>query len=96
MGKNEKVALEILDEIDRARAGNLSLDELEHNLWRLLETTEPGFPNVLASRVENLVQELRDLHRENLAFARGAEVDEKQGSDTIYHEVTSAIGRFIG
>lgn len=96
MAQNQKIALEILDEIDRARAGNLTLDELEQRLWRLLESTERGFPEVLSSSVENLVQELRHLQRENIAFARGAEVDENRGADAIFHEVTSALGRYLG
>lgn len=96
MSRNEQIALEILNEMERARSGALALDELETTLWRLLERTDLGFPSVLSGRVENFVQELRDLQRENRYFAQGRDVDENQGADAVFNEVTGAIGRYLG
>jgi hypothetical protein len=93
---NEQIAVEILNVIERARSGNLALDELERTLWRLLERTDLAFPALLSGCVENLVQELRELQKENLYFNRGREVDENQGADAIFNEVTGALGRYLG
>lgn len=96
MKANEKVALELLDEIERARSGNLPLEDLESRLWRVLETAGCDFPAILAGQVESLVPNIRDLQRENLAFAGGREVDENHGVDAIFHEVSAALGRYVG
>jgi hypothetical protein len=96
VNQNEKVALEILDEIDRARSGSLTLDELEERIWRLLETADRDFPSILAGKAESLVQNIRDLQRENISFAGGREVDENHGVDAVYHEVSAALGRYVG
>ncbi|RZA09616.1 MAG: hypothetical protein EOP11_01105 [Proteobacteria bacterium] len=95
MSRNEAIAVEMLNEIDRARSGSLKLDELEERLWRLLDAVDETFPNILAGRVENLVGELRELQRENIAFAGGRLVDENQGAEVIYNEVCAAIGRYV-
>lgn len=96
MSRNEKVALEILNEIDRARSGTVSLDELEHNVWRLLEAADHDFPKTLAGRLEGFVQELRELERENLRFSGGGDPDPTRGADVVYNEVTGELGRFLG
>lgn len=96
MNRNEQVALEILNAIDRARAGNVNLDDLERSIWRLLEQVAPDFPRVLAGRVENLVDDVRRIQRENLSFAGGRDVDENRGADVAYNEITGALGRFLG
>ena len=68
MPRNEQAVLDMLDEIDRARLGVLSLDELEEKLWRLLDQTDESFPPVLSGRVEDFVLELKRLQAENLAI----------------------------
>ncbi len=90
MGRNEEAVLEILNAIDRARSGSASLDELETNVWRLPES--PNLPPILGGRLENFVQELRHLRRENLAFA----VDPDRGADALFNEVTGALSRYLG
>lgn len=94
--KNEKIALEILDEIDRARGGSLTLEELEQRIWRLLDQTGPDFPQILAGKAENLVQSIRDLQRENLSMGGSRQIDENRGVDAVYHEVSAALGRYVG
>jgi hypothetical protein len=96
VNRNEQVALEILDEIERARNGSLGLDELEQRIWRLVESADDDFPPILAGQAETLVDNIRELQRENRAFARGREIDENFGVDAIYHEVSAALGRFVG
>ena len=96
MERNESIAIEILNEIDRARSGSQNLDELESKIWRLLERADDRFPRILAGRIEGMVNELRALRRENLSFSGGHEVDEDRGADLIYNEVTGALGRFLG
>lgn len=87
--KNEKIAIEMLDEIDRARSGSLSLEDLEFRLWRLLEATDTEFPRIVAGQVEDLVLEIRQLQKNNSSFA---ETDPDRGVDEIYNAITSAIG----
>jgi len=94
--ENERLALEMLDEIERCRTGSLSLDDLESRLWRLLESVGREFPPILAGQVESLVPNIRELQRENIAFAGGREVDENHGIDAVYHEVSAALGRYLG
>ena len=89
---NEKIAVEMLDEIDRARSGSLSLEDLEFRLWRLLEATDTSFPPVVAGRVEDMVLEIRDLQRANLSGPGASAVDENRGVDEIFNSVTSALG----
>ena len=96
MSRPQTVALEILDVLDQARSNNIPLDDLEQRLWRLLEEAGPQFPSILAGQVESLVPAIRELQRENIAFARGREVDENHGADALYHEVTGALGRYLG
>ena len=94
MDKNRKLALEMMDEIDRARAGVLALEELEEKLWRLLDATEPGFPPVVASRVEDLVLGLQRLQQENLAF-HGHDADENRGAEVLFNEVAGELSRYL-
>jgi hypothetical protein len=95
MGRNNAIVLDILNEIDRARAGNLSLDELETAVWRHLERLDESFPRSLLGRLEDFVQELRALRRENIAFASGTDVDPDRGAEVVYNEVTGALGRIL-
>ena len=95
MNRNEQVAIEILNAIDRARAGNATLDDLERSIWRLLEQADSDFPRVLAGRVEGLVDEVRRIQRENQAYAAGNDVDENRGADVAFNEITGALGRFL-
>lgn len=95
MDKNQRIALEMLDELDRAKAGVLTLDELEEKLWRLLDGTGPGFPLPVASRVEDLVLGLRRLQGENLAF-HGEDADENRGAEVLFNEVAGELSRFLG
>jgi hypothetical protein len=55
MNRSEKIALEMLDEIERARSGIIALDELEQKLWRLLDAADASFSPVIAGRVDDLV-----------------------------------------
>lgn len=96
MSENEKLALEMLNEIDRARSFNLSMDDLEQRLWRLLDQVDEDFPKILAGKVENLVQEIRHLQNDNLRTAHGRDVDPNQGAEVIFNELTNALGRFAG
>jgi hypothetical protein len=96
MTRNQQLALEMLNEIDSARSGGQPLEQLEERLWRLLDATDAAFPPTVASRVEDLVQELRRNRRENLAFARPDEADEDRGAEALYNEVTGELHRFLG
>lgn len=95
MSQNQNIAIEMLDEIDRARSGSLPLDQLEYKLWRLLDAVGMDFPKSVAGRVENLVLEIQELQRENVNGAGGSAVDENRGVDDLYNEVTGEISRFI-
>jgi len=95
MNRNQEIAVEMLDEIDRARSGSLSLSDLEYKLWRLLDGTQEGFPKTVAARVEDLVLEIQQKKNENIHGAGGAAADENLGVDAIYNEVASAIAGFI-
>jgi hypothetical protein len=95
MNSNAKVALEILDEIERARSGALPLEELESRVWRLLERTDPAFPRILAGRLEGFVQELRRLEEENVRLAAGRDPDPARGADQLYNEITGELGRYL-
>lgn len=94
--RNEQAVLDMLDEIDRARLGVLSLDELEEKLWRLLDQTDESFPPVLSGRVEDFVLELKRLQAENLATGARKDVDENRGFETVFQEVQNALSRFLG
>jgi hypothetical protein len=94
MSRNKEIAIQILEEIDRARSGNFPLEELEQKLWRLIESADEGFPLGISGRVEDMVLELQNLKRENLSGE--AEADENRGSEVIYNEVTGAIARYLG
>jgi hypothetical protein len=94
--KNEAIVIEILNEIDRARASGAALDDLERAIWRQLERLDDSFPRMLAARVENLVQELRALRRDNARWAGGQDYNEDQGADALFNEVTGALGRYLG
>lgn len=94
MTRNEQIAIEILDEIDRARSGSLKLDELETKLWRLLDATDEGFPHYIAGLVENLVVNIQQLQRENI-FWMSQPADENRGIETIFNEVTGAISQYL-
>ena len=72
------------------------LDELEAQVWRLLESADEGFPVRLAGRLEDFVQELRALESENLRYAAGTDPDPRRGADELFNEVTGEIGRFLG
>ncbi len=85
----------MLDEIDRARSGVLTLDELEQKLWRLLDVAGANFPPVLAGRVEDLVLELRRLKSENLSFGSHRDVDENRGAEVIFNDVAAALQRIL-
>ena len=86
----------MLDEIDRARSGALTIEQLEEKLWRLLDETDLGFPVTVAGQVEELVQGLRRLRRENRALAQTDDADEDRGSEVLFNEVIGAISRFLG
>lgn len=92
---NEKIAVQMLDEIDRARSGSLPLEELEYRLWRLLEAADETFPRIVAGQVEDLVLEIRHLQKANTSGPGGNEADENRGIDDIYNAITSAIGAAI-
>lgn len=93
--ENEKIAVQMLDEIDRARSGSLGLEELEFRLWRLLEAVDGTFPRIVAGQVEDLVLEIRQLQKANSSGPGGDEADENRGIDDIYNAITSAIGAAI-
>jgi hypothetical protein len=93
--ENEKIAVQMLDEIDRARSGSLGLEELEYRLWRLLEATDETFPRIVAGQVEDLVLEIRQLQKSNTSGPGGSEADENRGIDDIYNAITGAIGAAI-
>jgi hypothetical protein len=95
VSRNQQVVLEILNAIDRCRSGNVTLDDLERSIWRLLEQADASFPRVLAGRVETLVDDIRRIQRENLAYAQGRDVDENRGAEVAYNEVTGALGRYL-
>lgn len=95
MNRNHQVALEMLDEIDRARSGVIPLDELEQRLWRLLDSADAGFPPRVASRVEDLVLSLQRLQSENLSF-HGHDADENRGTEVLFNEVAGELSRFLG
>ena len=86
---NEKLAIQMLEEIDRARSGTLSLDELETRLWRLLESTDQSFPLIVASQVEDLVRDLRERQNEN------GPADAARGLDQIFNAAAGALGELI-
>lgn len=92
----EKIVIEMLDEIDRARSGTLPLDELEQKLWRLLDAAGSDFPPVVASRVEDLVLELRRLQTENLRWGSHRDTDPDRGSEQIFNDVAAALHRVLG
>lgn len=94
MDKNRQLALEMLEEIDRARGGHLPLGELEEKLWRLLDATGPGFPLSVAGQVEDLVLGLKRLQEENLA-SHGRDADETRGAEVLFNEVAGELGRFL-
>lgn len=93
--ENQKIVLEMLDEIERTRSGNRTIEELEEKLWRLLDATGPDFPVTLAGQVDELAHNLRRLRSENRAFAHPTDVDEDYGADAIYNEVVNALSRFL-
>ena len=95
LSANQKAALAMLDEIDRAQSGSLPLDELEEKLWRLLESTDSAFPPIVAGRVEDLVLKLRRQREENIAF-HGQDADENRDTEELYQEVTAALSRYLG
>jgi hypothetical protein len=95
MDTNQKIAIEMLEEIDRARSGQRQLEELEERLWRLLDGTDEGFPPVLAGKVEDLVLDLKRLRQRNLSFGPSHTVDEDRGSEDIYNDIIGAISRYL-
>ena len=96
MAANDKYIIEMLDEIDRARSGTIPLDELEQKLWRLLDSVDQTFPNVVASRVEDMVLELRRLRAENLSYGNHRDTDEFKGAEEIFNSVAGALQRILG
>ncbi|MGZ3694522.1 MAG: hypothetical protein ACXWQO_10105 [Bdellovibrionota bacterium] len=95
LSKNQKIVLEMLDEIERTRSGMRTIEELEEKLWRLLDGTDLSFPVTVASQVEELVQGLRRLRVENRAFANSDDVDEDRGTETLYNEVVGALSKLL-
>lgn len=87
--------LQMLDEIDRARSGVISLDDLEQNLWRLLDAADESFSPVVAGQVEDLALELRRLQAENLASGSVRDVDENRGAETIFNYVAGELHRAL-
>ena len=96
MNNNQKIALEMLEQIDRARTGALTIDQLEENLWRLLDAGGAAFPVVVAGQVDEMVQDLRRLRSENRAFAKQGEIDEDRGSEVIFNEIIASLSRILG
>jgi len=90
--ENEQIAVQMLDEIDRARSGSLPLEDLEYRLWRLLDAVDESFPRIVAGQVEDLVLEIRQRQKENTQGPGGSQIDEDRGIDEIYNAITSAIG----
>jgi|GEM_PF-5111794 len=95
MNGSDKIVLEMLDEIDRARSGVLPLDELEQKLWRLLDAAGAAFPPTVAGRVEDLVLELRRLQAENLRWGNHRDTDPNRGSEQIFNDVAAALQRVL-
>lgn len=91
--ESQKVALEMLEQIERNRSGAFPLEALEEKLWRLLDRVGPGFPATLAGQIEEMVQNLRRLQQENRSF--GPDIDEDRGADVVYNEVINAISRYL-
>lgn len=96
MNNNQKIALEMLEQIDRARSGTMNLEQLEENLWRLLDAAGRDFPVVVAGKVDEMVQDLRRLRSENRAFSKTAEIDEDRGSEMIFNEIIASLSRILG
>lgn len=95
MDHNQKLALDMLDEIEHARSGSIGLDELEEKLWRLLDATDEGFSPIVAGKVEDMVLALKRLQAANLASGAARDVDENRGAEDVFHEVTGALNRLL-
>ena len=94
MEVNKKIALKMLDEIDLARSGSISLEELEQKLWRLLDRADGNFPLSVAGRVEELVLKIRERQRENLSYSEN-DPDENRGIEVLFNEVCVSLNRIL-
>ena len=84
----------MLDEIDLARSGSISLEELEQKLWRLLDRADGNFPLSVAGRVEELVLKIRERQRENLSYSEN-DPDENRGIEVLFNEVCGSLNRIL-
>lgn len=85
----------MLEQIDQCRSNQISLDEFEEKLWRLLDQVDERFPLTLTSKVEDLVLELKRQRSRNLSSAAGSAPDEDLGTDVIYNDVIGELSRFL-
>lgn len=95
MIKVQEIISAMLAEIERGRSGEISLEELEERLWRLLDRAGTSFPPILAGQVEEFVLELKKLRGQNRALGAGSDFDEDRGFDQVYNEVIGSLSRLL-